>query len=202
MPLLRALVCLVLLAAWNAPAAAQHRLRVVPSVYDPDGSDAVASAWRLFDPAGHGGHGRRALVMSKQAPTAVDAAALATIENVHGERLESLGFDVWSAGACSGGAPRFDVTTADGSIYFFGCAYGKHTTSPSRHGFERVRFSDADAVPQLASDPPWPGFGHVRVRSIVLVFDEGTDGGGSGIAVLDDIDVNGIIDRRDEGCDD
>jgi hypothetical protein len=194
MPLPRALLSLVLVAAWNAPAAAHRSLRVVPSVYDPDESDAVASAWRPFDHLG------RALVLSKQTTTATDAAALATVEHVDGERLDSLGFDFWSGGHCSDGAPRFDVTTVDGTVYFFGCAYGKHTPSPLRHGFTRVRFSDADAAPQLASDPPWPGFGHVRVRSIVVVFDEGTDDG-SGIAVLDDIDVNGIVASPGEGCD-
>jgi len=190
----RALLALVLVAAWNAPAAARQPLRVVPSVFDPNGTDAVASAWRPFDHVG------RALVMSKQTTTATDAAALATIEHVGGERLDQLGFDYWTGGHCGAGAPRFDVTTEDGSIYFFGCADGKHTPSPLRHGFERVRFSDADAAPQLASDPPWPGFGHVRVVSIVIVFDEGIDVG-SGIAVLDDIDVNGIINSHGEGCD-
>ncbi|HEX4458507.1 MAG TPA: hypothetical protein VIA18_11090 [Polyangia bacterium] len=194
MSLPRALLSLVLLAAWNAPAAAHHPLRVVPSVFDPGATDAVASAWRPFDHVG------RALVMSKQTTTATDAAALATVENVDGERLEELGFDYWTGGHCSGGAARFDVTTEDGTVYFFGCADGKHTPSPLRHDFTRVRFRDADAAPQLVTDPPWPGFGHVRVKSVVLVFDEGIDDG-SGIAVLDDIDVNGIVSSHGEGCD-
>lgn len=190
----RALLALVLVAAWNAPAAARHPLRVVPSVFDPDGTDAVASTWQPFDHVG------RALVLSKQTATATDAAALATVENVGGERLDELGFDYWTGGHCGAGAPRFDVTTEDGSVYFFGCADGTHSPSPLRHGFERVRFGNADAAPQLPSDPPWPGFGHVRVVSVVIVFDEGIDEG-SGIAVLDDIDVNGIVDSHGEGCD-
>src|ERR1700753_3046770 len=105
MSLPRALLSLVLLGAWHAPAAAAHHpLRVVPSVFDPGDTDAVSSAWAPFDHVG------RALVLSKQATTATDAAALATVENVAGERLDELGFDYWDRGHWRAGAAPLDDT--------------------------------------------------------------------------------------------
>jgi len=194
-------VGLVVVAVWPSLASAR-RPRVVPAVFDPDDTDAVSSAWVPFasphDPA---------LVMSKQLPTAANAAAGAIVERVRGVRLDELGFDVWVHGHCGAGAPRFNVTTADGSVYFFGCAYGVHAAKPDARGFVRVRFGDGDAFAQLPTDPPWPGFGRARVRDIEIVFDEGTDVG-SGTTALDDIDINGHLIGRgprhahDDGDDD
>jgi len=187
--------CVVALTAWSLPASAKKPLRVVPSTYDPQHTRTVGSEWLPF----FGRHEpNAALQMFKLTKTSVDAAALATVENVEGRVLGELGFDVFVGGHCGAGAPRFDVTTSDGTVYFFGCAYGSHSAAPDRPlTFERVRFSDADAQPQLVGDPPWPGFGHARVASIVIVFDEGTDEG-SGFTALDNIDVNGELVGGDE----
>jgi hypothetical protein len=182
-----ALAPLLLLAAFPA-SARDDRLRVVPAVFDPGHTHGVISRWTAL-----AGRDDAALVMAKILPTSADAAAVAAVEGVAGARLDELGFDVFGGGHCGAGAPRFDVTTRDGSVYFFGCSYGIHSPSPDHAPlFTRVRFSDADAVAQLASDPPWPGFGKARVASIELVFDEGTDAG-SGFTALDDIDINGEL---------
>jgi hypothetical protein len=188
----------VLLVCSAAPAHARRPFRVVPAVYDPGHTGAVASAWEPFSGPGNSDP---ALVLSKQLATAADAAALATVENVAGIRLDELGFDVARDGHCGAGAPRFNVTTDDGTVYFFGCAYGNHTASPDKPAtFERVRFSDADAFPQYATDPPWPGFGRARIAAIDLVFDEGTDVG-PGFTALDDIDIDGTLVGRGHGHD-
>ena len=173
--------------------AREPHLRVVPWVFDPGHTGAVISRWVPFTGPGDSDP---AIIMSKLVPTDVDAAAVARVEGVAGLRLDELGFDVFNGGHCGAGAPRFNVTTNDGHVYFFGCAYGNHTAAPDKPAtFTRVRFGNADAFPQLASDPPWPGFGNVTVSAIDIVFDEGPDVG-SGFTAIDDVDVNGRIVER------
>jgi hypothetical protein len=172
----------------SAALAHDHWFRVVPRVFDPGHTGAVISRWVSF-----GGRSDPALVMSKLLPTAADAAAVADVEGVAGITLAELGYDVFRGGHCGAGAPRFDVTTSDGSVYFFGCAYGVHAPAPDKPAtFTRVRFGDGDAFPQFAGDPPWPGFGRARIASIDIAFDEGIDDG-SGFTAIDDIDINGEL---------
>jgi hypothetical protein len=198
----RLLAWVLAFSALPSLAAAKKPVRVVPAIFDPNHTHAVRSDWLPF----FGQHEPdEALLMFKLAATSVNASAGATVENVEGSVLDELGFDVFHGGHCGAGAPRFDVTTTDGSVYFFGCAYGIHTPASDRPIlFTRVRFSDADAVRQLGSTPPWPGFGRVRVARIDIVFDEGTDVG-SGFTALDDIDINGELigsGHHDRGDDD
>jgi hypothetical protein len=181
------------------PASARDRdhreLRVVPAVFDPGGTHAILSRWTPFS-----GPGRSdpAIIMAKILPTSADAAAVATVEGVRGLVLDELGFDVFLGGHCGAGAPRFNVTTVEGYVYFFGCAAGTHTPAPDKPAtFARVRFADADAAPQFASNPPFH-FGEARVASIAIVFDEGVDQG-SGFTAIDDIDVDGQIVERPSG---
>jgi hypothetical protein len=188
----RTLAAFLLLALAPPAADAQPPLRAEPFVFDPAATGAVASSWQPFSGPGNSDP---ALVMSKQAPTATNAAAGATITGLGAAPriLDELGFDVFNSGHCGAGAPRYNVTTADGALYFFGCAYGTHAASPDQPStFTRVRFGDADAFPQLASDPPWPGFGHAAVVDIQIIFDEGTDAG-SGTTALDNLDVDGEL---------
>jgi hypothetical protein len=185
---MRTRILVAVLLCSSLAAAARHHLRVVPSRYDPDHTQAILSHWTPF-----GEDGDPAIVMAKILPTDADAAALAAVEGVADTTLDELGFDVFAGGHCGAGAPRFNVTTSAGAVYFFGCAYGKHAPAPDKPAtFSRVRFGDGDAFPQYDSDPPWPGFGKVRVRRIDIVFDEGTDVG-SGFTAIDDIDIDGEI---------
>ena len=159
-------------------AEARPVVRVVPKVFDPVDADRVFAGWT---PLG-------VLELVKDEPTSSPSAAGAEIEGVAGMTLNELGFDSFDPGHCGAGAPRFDVTLADGSLYFFGCAYGQHAASPIPF-FTRVRFQDEDAQPQFIGQPAWPGFGHAVVREMQIVFDEGTDVG-PGWALMAAIDIN------------
>jgi hypothetical protein len=188
----------VLLASVPASARDPRHLRVVPAVFDPGRTHAIISRWVPFTGPGNSDP---AIIMAKILPTSADAAAVATVEGVRGITLDELGFDVFDGGHCGAGAPRFNVTTVDGFVYFFGCAYGVHAPAPDKPAtFSRVRFRDSDAAPQFADNPPFH-FGTARVASIVIVFDEGTDDG-SGFTAIDDVDVNGQIVERPTGGDD
>ena len=105
------------------------------------------------------------------------------------------------------GAPRLNITTTAGFVYFAGCIHGAQTPAPQDPTqWNRVRFSATEGTlfPQLVTNPPFV-FGVTRVRSIDIVFDEGTEvvspsgPTGPGLAVLDNIDINGKLITRGRG---
>ena len=112
--------------------------------------------------------------------------------------ITSIGYDIRKFGGfasplgshCGGGAPRFNVVTTFGT-HFIGCASPPPISAGARAGL------DADGMvdrPPRPADPP----GAV-VETIDIVFDEGTDTGPDyfGIAILDNIMVNGVaVGRR------
>jgi len=166
------------------------KFKAKPFAFDPEGTGIITARWVTHQGLHDAGKSDHALYLKKDGPTATVAAAGAVITGVKGIRLNELGFDVINDGHCGAGAPRFNVTTIDGSLYFFGCSYGEHTPlDPPYANWTRVRFTDQDAYPQTPETPPWPGFGNAVIGSIVLIFDEGTDVG-TGATVLDNIDIN------------
>ena len=71
----------------------------------------------------------RGLLLAKTGPTTNVASAIAQIAGVRGKKLSELGYDIRKVGSasdprgshCGAGAPRFNVVTADGTLYFIGC---------------------------------------------------------------------------------
>jgi len=176
------------------------------------GADIVTSAWLggmgLADdgvtptppPMGARRDPHLGLLLNKNGPTPNCSSSGATIEGFKsGTPISELGFDFRIGGHCGAGAPRFNITSTAGFTYFIGCAAGAHTPAPQDSQWERVRFLDAaDVFPADPSAPPFV-FGTTAVRSIDIVFDEGTDTPsasdptGVGLAVLDNIDINGRL---------
>ncbi len=127
------------------------------------------------------------LLLAKTGPTNNFTAAQAEITGVKGQTITELGFDLRKptdnsptngrGSHCGAGAPRFDVITDDGMDHFIGCQ--QMTVTTASNGFIRLRFSG----PAL------------KVKSIFIIFDEGQDTGPDnfGLAVLDNIDVNGTL---------
>jgi hypothetical protein len=165
----------------------------------PAGSNIVTSAWLTglglpddgssnttptnLDP--HNG-----LLLSKNGLTADCSAAGATITKVKGITLTEIGFDVRNGSHCSGGAPRFNVVDSSNVLHFGGsCTNGVVTTAPQDPtAWSRARFPLATAF-----FPPIPP--GTTIKSISIIFDEGTDtaGGMPGLAVIDNIDINGVL---------
>ncbi|MGH2530989.1 MAG: hypothetical protein ACRDJW_01670 [Thermomicrobiales bacterium] len=145
-----------------------------PFSFDPDGVGCGTGAWVAqvgLPDAGRSNHG---LVLTKDCPTSTVASGGAVLEGFEGETLTSLGFDYRNDGHCGAGAPRFNVTTSSGTL-FFGCAAGAATDLGN--GWTHVDM----AVPA-----------GVTIERIIIVFDEGTDQG-AGFVVLDNIEVNGVV---------
>jgi hypothetical protein len=145
------------------------------------------------------------LLLAKTGPTANNAAAVAGLQDVPSHVTE-LGYDIRKPGTdtasgargshCGAGAPRFDIVTSNRHVYFIGCNSPPAAQTPG-DGFIRLRWGgDTLAFPQSASDAPTP-LSALVVRRISIVYDEGQDASGGpdqfGIAVLDNIDVNGTL---------
>lgn len=142
------------------------------------------------------------LLLVKTGPTGNIAAPGAEVKGVNGITLTELGYDIRMGSHCGAGAPRFNVVTMDGVNHFVGCSSppGVVMGLPST-GWRRLRW---DAVLLAAAFPPI--LSTDVVKSISIIFDEGTDEAGgpngpesSGLAVLDNIDVNGQLVGRGPG---
>lgn len=173
-------------------AAREDRIQAKPGEYDPGRTNIITSEWvknlGLPDDQGKDNYG---LLLSKNGMTSANAAAVVEIDArqlLRDTDLVALGFDVRMGGHCGAGAPRFNVVTQDGVMHFLGCSSPPPLLVPGvpASGWTRVRHMNmAAAYPPIVAGS--------RVRSISIVFDEGTDVGPdySGLVVLDNIYVNG-----------
>lgn len=151
------------------------------------------------------------LLLAKTGPTANVASAGVVLRNVRGT-LDELGYDIRKPDSsadprgshCGAGAPRFNITAENGTTYFLGCNSPPATTQIVGNGWLRLRWGGT--TPLMAFDPSGAlvDITSVQVRRLSIVFDEGQDTGPDnfGLAVLDNIDVNGKLVGQGRGTDD
>ncbi len=145
------------------------------------------------------------LLLVKTGPTANYASAGADITGVKGMMLSELGYDIRkpdvSAGArgshCGAGAPRFNITMQDGNTYFIGCN-SPPAVQALGQGWLRLRWGTGGTLIAYGQNTGVATIiSGLKVRSLEIVFDEGQDASGGpdmfGLAVLDNIDVNGTL---------
>jgi hypothetical protein len=130
-------------------------------VYDPSNIGGAVATWT-----------KDGLSLQKNTDTANPVAAGATFKGVEGDTLSQLSFDV--KGYCGAGAPRFDVFTADSTL-FYGCTYGTHTDLGN--GWTHVEFK--------GTEPNVPALG-ATITGVEVVQDE------QGKTLLRNISVNGV----------
>jgi hypothetical protein len=146
----------------------------------------------------------RGLLLAKTGPTANVASAVAQIGGVRGKTLTELGYDIRKPGGasdprgshCGAGAPRFNVVTSDGSLYFLGCNSPAADVATVGDGWIRLRWGGSSPLMAFPASGGGPvDINGMTVESITIVFDEGQDAGPDqfGLAVLDNIDVNGRL---------
>ncbi len=133
------------------------------------------------------------LLLVKTGPTSNNAAPFARILTVKGTILTELGYDIRNGTHCGAGAPRFNITTTTGKFYFLGCTSPAPDFTTVGTGWTRLRWSSAGTVSAFnvtggfvlepIADP---------IDSITIVFDEAQDTNPVGLAVLDNIDINGF----------
>lgn len=145
------------------------------------------------------------LLLAKTGPTSNAAAAGAHISGFKGT-LTELGWDIRKpnntgddrGSHCGAGAPRWNVQTTDGDFYFIGCNSPAPTTQTDGAGFVRERWGNGTAGSVMGFNAT-EGFAFEpitgEVNFIEIVFDEGQDTGPDnfGLAVLDNIDINGTL---------
>jgi hypothetical protein len=150
------------------------------------------------------------LLLNKNGPTADCSSSGVRILGVQGmyvDALFTLGFDYRNGGHCSGGAPRFNVVAkpplGPETFHFIGGCGNSTPTPAPQDPLEWTRVRAMTANPAQAFPPIPPGS---RIRSITLIHDEGTDAislphepGGVGLAVVDNIYINGKKIRRGTG---
>jgi hypothetical protein len=207
----------------GAAAVAPPRLsEVAPWQYDPYNGSLVESDWinhigcpfnaeiNTYDSSGNVVAGTytdpgcpvqfradpniQGLLLAKTGPTGNIAAVGAELKGVRDIVLTSIGYDIRKSGGfasplgshCGAGAPRFNVVTNFGT-HFIGCASPPPISQTMGLAWTRLGWSPAAAFPPIP-----PG---TAVQSIDIVYDEGTDTGPDhfGIAILDNIRVNGIV---------
>jgi hypothetical protein len=139
------------------------------------------------------------LLLVKTGPTGNYAAATAKLTGAPSHVTE-LGYDIrknmsadsLSGSHCGAGSPRFDLTTADGTNYFIGCNSPPAVVAGASTGWVRLRWLG----PVMAFGPAGlVDVSAISFKSISIVFDEGQDTGPDnfGVAILDNIDVNGTL---------
>jgi hypothetical protein len=158
-----------------------------PQVHDPASSGGVSAQW--VDHLGDGSQTNNpGLVLLKNAYAHSGAWAGASIVNAPGS-LTELGLDYLAGGQCTSTSPRFIVVMTDASSHTVGgCRAGTIQTNTPVMGWERVRYNLDRANPPIT-----PG---MQVQSITLVLDQGPgsgQGAAGGLAVIDNIDVNGTL---------
>lgn len=208
---------------FSAVAAAQSGFRNARVFeFDPGASDLIQGEWlpgigcptsvtiNTLDPSGNlvpsqyhdsgcptgapGDFRKQGLLLAKTGPSANYASSGVELKGAEGEPVKELGYDMRKGGApgsaigshCGAGAPRFNVVT-DFGTHFVGCASPPGVVMASSSGWTRLRWTPAQAFPPIPPTAP--------IRSLAIVFDEGQDTGPDffGLAVLDNIDVNGVM---------
>ncbi len=174
---------------------------VRPAKYDPDNTHTVQSRWfkqigepdSFVDPAGRNVH--YGLLLSKNTATTTNSAAFAVISGFSKKQpvtLTDIGYDIRNGGHCGNGAPRFNLVTQDDVTHFVGCFFMTDSAGADA-GWQRKTFSAADLMDPSKTFPAFaPGD---TVTSMSIAFDEGVDTAPdfSGLAILDNVDVNGTV---------
>ena len=178
-----------------SPAPAGHRIVTAGWLrgmgLPDDGTSTIAAEKKSDDNEG--------LLLNKNGPTPDCSSAGAEIKPwKSGTKLSAtagLGFDYRIGTHCGAGAPRFNVTTTDGKLYFVGCTFGTHTPAPQDPEWERVvvtnpaEFFPGNTATPFSFDMP--------IKSLTIIYDEGTDTAGLndpsgvGLVVLDNINISG-----------
>jgi hypothetical protein len=137
------------------------------------------------------------LLLSKNGTTPDCSAAVAEIQSAIGMTVTAtfmLGFDFRNGGHCGAGAPRFNVNT-DMGFFFVGCANAPQSPAPQ----DALQWTRTRSVLTTCGVECFPGPIPVgaKIKSINIIFDEGTDTAnndtqGVGLAVIDNIFINGV----------
>ena len=146
------------------------------------------------------------LLLAKTGPTGNFASAGAELNRVKGLTLTELGWDIRKPESaadprgshCGAGAPRWNIETKDGDFFFLGCNSPPAPVQESNGSPGWLRMRWGGSVPLLAFNAQTGALEDItgrQIKSLSIVFDEGQDTGPDnfGAAILDNIDINGVL---------
>ena len=236
-----------LLAAGIAVAADPPFNNAQPQTYDPAHTFMVSTGWidgigcptnqpyaaypatkptsTYTDPACPTGDSKdnqnQGLLMNKVGPNANNVAAQVHLQNLKGQTIQELGYDLRKTGdttggnpgsspngsQCDGEAPLWDITTTDGHEYVIACNSGTVVSggTPGSSAWERVRWGNGSPIPAYDEAHGYtysPDITGETIKDAYLVYYSGSDQAPTyfGMAILDNIDVNGVlVGRGDHG---
>jgi hypothetical protein len=190
-------------AAWLGGIGCPTNAKIV--TFDPAGNLQTGT---YTDPACATGDPRdtrnEGVLLAKTGPTGNIASALVILLQAP-ETLTELGYDIRKPGPsvdprgshCGAGAPRFNIVTKQGQTFFLGCNSppGAQLTGT---GWLRLRWGTSGVPLQAFSTTgALVDVTTLDVDRLLIVFDEGQDASGGpdqfGAAILDNIDVNGVL---------
>ena len=187
----------------------------------PAGSRIVTSAWlggmglpddgsSVNGLAGSANDPHLGLLLNKNGPTPDCSSSGATINGVKGMTVDAnfaLGFDYRNGGHCGAGAGRYNVAyrapgaSTDGFSFVGGCANDTTPVGSPQDPLQwtQVRFETSNPAESFPVIPVGS-----RIISINITYDEGTDTAnndtqGVGLAVLDNIYIDGKVITRGSG---
>jgi hypothetical protein len=150
-------------------------------------------------------NGNEGVLLAKTGPTANFASALVILNQVP-ETITELGYDIRKPGPsvdprgshCGAGAPRFNIITEQGQTFFLGCNSPPAPVQQTGTGWLRLRWGAGAPLQAFsAATGALVNVSGLNVDRLLIVFDEGQDAAGGpdqfGAAILDNIDVNGVL---------
>ena len=184
-------------ALWVGGLGCPTAARIAPPSTSPYSDPACNSAHGGGDATDVDNEG---LLLIKTGPTSNgpannNALSGATLVGVQGIQLTELGYDIRAGSVCDAVAPRFDIFTMSGKYYQLHCSDSLVPPTPTPGtGWTRLRWNHTGGIMAIRVSTGTTQQITEPISSILIIYDEGQESPhNSGLAILDNIDVNGRL---------
>ena len=146
------------------------------------------------------------LLLAKTGPTSNNAEPFAELKNLKGVAITELGYDLRKTvsttdlrgSTCSVEAPMFQLQTKAGDVYYIGCISPPPDTQVAGDGYLRLRWGGSAPLMAYLNGTTLTPITGMAFDKVFIVFQDGYGTGSAdqsnfGLAVLDNIDVNGVL---------
>jgi hypothetical protein len=151
--------------------------------------------------------GNEGLLLAKTGPTDNNAEPFAELKNLKGLPITELGYDLRKSGSstdlrgstCSVQAPMFQLQTKAGDVYYIGCQAPPPDSETPGDGYIRLRWGGSAPLMAYLNGATLTDISGMSFEKVFIVFQDGYTGPTTadqskfGLAVLDNIDVNGTL---------
>jgi hypothetical protein len=182
-----------------------------PTAADVAEYPATSPTTTYSDPACLTGDSRdkknEGLLLAKTGPTSNNAEPFVELKNLKGVQITELGYDLRKVentsdprgSTCSVQAPMFQLQTKDGDVYYIGCNAPPPDLQTAGDGYLRLRWGGTAPLQGYLNGNTLLPITGMAFDKVFIVFQDGyvgpttADQSRFGLAVLDNIDVNGVL---------